>query len=141
MSLRVIYLRAPNLATPLIRARFWSEWSHCGIVTPDGTVIEATAWHGVREVPLRDVLARASRYEFVDIDCPYPTMGIAWARSQIGKPYDWFGALGIGFNRNWQDDDRWFCSELLEAAVLRAGRVRFREGVYRIDPQTSWAAI
>ena len=32
---------------------------------------------------------------------------IAAARSQVGKPYDLWGVLGLGFKREWQDDESW----------------------------------
>jgi hypothetical protein len=42
--------------------------------------------------------------------------------SQLGKPYDWRGALGIGANRrNWRQEDRWFCFELVAAASEYGG--------------------
>jgi len=136
--MKAIYLRSHSLATPVIRARFWSDWSHCGIVTPESTVVEARFFGGVVESSLNDVLARSSKYEVIDIQCPDDDKGIAWARSQVGKGYDLMGALGLGFNRRWEDDDKWFCSEFLEKAIVEAGRRRFRESTWRIDPQESF---
>ncbi|WP_119327636.1 C40 family peptidase [Cysteiniphilum halobium] len=38
--------------------------------------------------------------------------------SQLGKKYDYSSALGLGlWRRDWMDDhDKWFCSELIDAA-------------------------
>lgn len=137
-ELRTIYCRTRGLMTPVIRARFWSAWSHCGILTPDDTVIEATFWHGVREIRVDEFIKRASKWEEKRIACDSPLAGIAWARSQIGKRYDILGALGIGLNRKWQSDRAWFCSEFLEQAVVMAGRLRFLSETWRIDPQMSY---
>lgn len=56
---------------------------------------------------------------------PDSEKGMAFVRSQIGKPYDNKGALGISVERNWQDDDSWFCFELVAAALHYAGREIF----------------
>ena len=45
---------------------------------------------------------------------------IAAVRSQIGKPYDKTGALGLGLHRDWQEDDAWWCSELIPWAAQQA---------------------
>lgn len=139
--LRAIYCRTFGPMTPVIRARFWSDWSHCGIITPDETVLEASFWHGVVETDIEDFLASCTKWTEKPIECPSPTVGIAWARTQIGKPYDTWGALGLGFNREWQSEEDWFCSEYLEQTVVMAGRQRFSSSTWRIDPQTSFNVI
>lgn len=139
--MKAIYLRTHSLSTPVIRARFWSDWSHCGIITPELRVIEARLFGGVIESSLTDVIARSSKHEIIDIPCPDDAAGLAWARTQLGKPYDLMGALGLGLNRKWENDDSWFCSEVLEMTVIKAGRRRFRSEAWRIDPQASYNVI
>ena len=136
--MQAIFCRRRNLGSALLRTALWSSWSHCGIVTPDLTVIEAAAFHGVRERPLREFLADVSRYSIKTIALPNDARAIAFARAQIGKPYDWWGVIGIGLHRDWTDDSAWFCDELLEAACKDGGRQRFIEDVWRITPQHSW---
>lgn len=62
---------------------------------------------------------------------------IAAVRSQIGKPYDWTGFGGFVFrSRNWQEDDSWFCSELVAWAFEQGGSPLFTPGIsWRITPQ------
>lgn len=36
-----------------------------------------------------------------------------WFKAQDGKPYDWLGALGVKFKLFSQNNDRWFCSEII----------------------------
>lgn len=70
---------------------------------------------------------------------PDPDALLAAARTQLGKPYDVFGALGVGFRRNWQETDRWFCSELIAYAFQESGHPLFRpESLYRISPEDLW---
>lgn len=42
-------------------------------------------------------------------------------RSQVGKPYDMGGILGLVAGRNWQDPEHWYCSELMAAGLVECG--------------------
>ena len=45
-----------------------------------------------------------------------------WAFTQLGKPYDFSAIAGIATDRNWHDEKRWFCSELVAVAFEKIGR-------------------
>ncbi|CBJ43030.1 YiiX/YebB-like N1pC/P60 family cysteine hydrolase [Ralstonia solanacearum] len=118
-----------------IRACTWSEWSHVALVAGD-QVIESMPGHGVRRVLLTRAIQRAGRYELVTLPTQDPERIIAAAASQIGRPYDYSAVLGIGLHRDWQEDDAWFCSELIAWAFQQAGTPLFRaECMRRITPQ------
>lgn len=136
--MQAIFCRRHTPGSVLLRTFLWSSWSHCGIVTPDMTVIEAAAFRGVVERPLKEFLADVSRYSVRSIAVPHEAAAIAWARSQVGKPYDWAGVIGLGLRREWDESDAWFCSELVEAAAAAGGRRRFVHQVRRVTPQLSW---
>lgn len=139
MTVQVIFTRSHAIGSLLLRTALWSPWSHCAIV--DGEeVIEAAAFGGVRARPLTDMLADATKMAFVTLPGD-PQAVIAAARSQIGKPYDWPGVLGFGFRRRWQDDDAWFCSELVAWAFVEAGTPLFRTEAWRITPQDVYKPI
>lgn len=137
-ALHTFFCRAHNPGSLLIRGITWSTWSHCGLVTPEGTVIDARAFHGVTERPLQDLLDYASEIAFRDIDVPDPAAGYAFGRAQIGKAYDYLGVAGIGIHREWYDPSKWWCSELLEEAVYMAGRQRLVNQPRRVTPQLSY---
>ena len=105
----------------------------CAIIDGD-EVIEAAAFHGVRARPLEDMLNKASKFAILTLPGDEAAV-VAAARSQIGKPYDWQGVAGIGFRRRWQDEDAWFCSELVAWAFAEAGTPMFREHAWRITPR------
>lgn len=130
-----------NPSNPLswaIRAGSWSRWSHVAVI--DGEfVIEAIALHGVVRTPLALRQAEDPRWSISALRCPNPSAVIAAASSQIGKPYDYTGVLGIGLHRNWQKGDRWFCSELVAWAFEQSGSPLFRaHAVHRVTPQDLW---
>lgn len=137
--MHTIFCRRHNAGSVLLRTALWSSWSHCGIVTPELTVIEAAAFHGVVERPFQEFIAGVSRYSVRSIALPDDAAAIAWAREQVGKPYDWLGVIGLGLRRDdWQVDSAWFCSELLEGSAAAGGRQRFVHQVRRVSPQHSW---
>lgn len=138
--LTVIYTRTRTLGSMLIRAgAWWGPWSHCALVDGD-TVIEALALRGgVVVTPLAEVQRRSSHHAIERIPCCDPQAGLAWARGTVGQPYDWVGLLAIPLReRRWQADGRWYCSEHVEAALIRAGRHRFRPGMHGISPCQSY---
>ncbi|AOE92037.1 hypothetical protein CJO93_23135 (plasmid) [Ralstonia solanacearum] len=118
-----------------IRACTWSEWSHVALVVGDH-VIESMPGHGVRRVPLAGAIQHANRYELVTLPAQDPERIIAVAASQIDRPYDYSAVLGIGLHRDWQEDDAWFCSELIAWAFQQAGAPLFRAAcMRRVTPQ------
>lgn len=119
--MKVIYVAGDGLIGAAIRAVEGGRWSHVGIIDGDH-VIEAVWSEGVRIRKLSSLIADRPIHEILEVPLPDEEKAILWARSQIGKPYDFGGVLGLGFNRNWSDDRRWYCSELAGGAALQGGR-------------------
>ena len=132
--IRVIFTRRHHIGSIVLRAFLWSKWSHCALIDGD-EVIEAAAPDGVRVRPLADLMAESSLYSIIAFPCRDPAAVIAVARAQVGAPYDWGGVVGIGFRRRWQDDDAWFCSELIAYAFARAGSPLVRTDDWRVTPR------
>jgi uncharacterized protein YycO len=138
-TLQLLFCTNPrNPLSWMIRVGSWSRWSHVAIVSGQ-SVIEAVAIDGVSQRPIADRQRQDLRWQLVDFACPNPDGVIEAARSQIGKPYDYTGVLGVGLHRDWQQDDAWFCSELVAWAFQEAGCALFRPGATRrITPQDLW---
>lgn len=133
-TVRVIFTRRRNVFSLMLRTFLWSAWSHCAIIDGD-EVIEAVAFHGVRVRKLSALLDDSSAFEVLEIPAADPAAVIAAARSQVGKGYDWLGALGIAFRRRWQDAADFFCSELIAWAFHIGGTPLFRTDAWRITPR------
>jgi hypothetical protein len=57
----------------------------------------------------------------------------------VGKPYDLTALFGLLMRRDWQEEDRWFCSELVGWAFAQGGSPLFRaDALHRITPQNLW---
>ena len=117
-----------------------AKWSHCGIVVGD-FVVEARMWFGVVGTPFADWKSRCPHYELATVECPDPKAAEDFAWAQLGKPYDYLGAFSVPFRTHWQDPERWYCSELVEAALIAGGRQRWRDTRSSISPQESWDVL
>lgn len=136
--IQLLYTRNHSISSAGIRVVTWGEFSHVAQIAGD-RIIEAVWKHGVREDSLQNGIARASRWAVVEYPHSNPVGMVDAARSQIGKPYDKTGALGLGMHRDWQEDDAWWCSELIPWATQQAGEPWFQaDAVHRITPQHLW---
>jgi uncharacterized protein YycO len=133
-TVQVIFSRSRSVQSALLRAFLWSTWSHCAIVDGDN-VIEADFGAGVRMRPLADFIAEASAHDLIEIPAVSTEAVTAFARAQLGKPYDWRACIGFIVRRDWHDARRWFCSELIASAFASAGTPLFRLDAARITPR------
>lgn len=114
----------------LVRKATWSPFSHVDFVLPDGRLLGA---RGMGGVDIREA-EHYSRCERFQVKAPADVLHIAV--NQVGRPYDWAGILGWGLHRDWQDQERWFCSELIAWAFQQAGHPLLRTPkVWRITPR------
>jgi uncharacterized protein YycO len=106
------------------RSRFaFGLSSHC-IVDAGDKMYEAHMLHGVRQVDRATALKGQTIVKATHYQVPDAAAGLEWAAGQIGKSYDWPGALGLGLTpgRDWGQDDKWFCYEFAAAVLRAAGR-------------------
>jgi len=114
----------------------WSEYSHVDLVLDDDLLIGAIAGDGVVLGKVKERLAKSSKAVEMHIPVKEADASEAFAISQLGKDYDTWGALGIGLKRNWQDDDKWSCAELVASVLAAGGQRPFDSKFYhRITPQ------
>jgi uncharacterized protein YycO len=124
----------------IVRKSTRSQFSHVDIVLPDGQLLGSQMrTHFGSGVQLRpadyEKFTRIARYH-VDVPDGVSDKIIFWARTQIGKPYDLPGVLGIFFGkRDWHEDDSWFCSEYVAEAFNYAGFPLITEQVNRVTPE------
>lgn len=111
---------ANDLSGLLIRYGTRSEWSHVDAVLPDGTLLGARIEGGVQ---IRQPgYAKFTDTMLVAIETPHAARIYDVLLTQVGKSYDWRAIAAFAFgNRDWRDDDSWFCSELQVWAVEQAG--------------------
>lgn len=134
--MKLLFTRRHHIGSWLIRMVTWSEYSHVDIVLDDEFIIGAVAFKGVQKIRLDDRLAKASKSVVMDIPVKCLQDAEAFAIAQLRKPYDWLGVVGIGLKRNWQEDDKWSCAELVASVLSEGGQKPFDSKFYhRITPQ------
>ena len=108
----------------LPRSRFAMARSSHSIVVDGDFMIEATMLHGVRRERAEVIMKGQTVVRVVEYQVPDAEAGLAWARDQVGRPYDFRGAFGLALSpgRDWMEPDRWFCYELVAATLAAAGR-------------------
>lgn len=75
-------------------------WSHCGICTGNGTIVEATT-SGMVERPIdvyADTRYRVGLYKVLS-EGDQPEKRIEFSRAQLGKPYNFRGAFVAGLRK------------------------------------------
>lgn len=132
--IRLLFLRQNTVGSAFLRSAMWSEWSHVALVDRGGSIIEARAFSGVRTTYLSAAIASSSKHALRQIDCD-AQQAWAFACGQLFKPYDWTAVFGIGLHRDWQQDDKWFCSELVAASLMAGGTMILNKQVGRVTPQ------
>jgi uncharacterized protein YycO len=120
--LTIRFVTSDDIISGLIREKTWSQYSHCEFVLDDGTTLGAHADGGVKIRPAAYAVFTATKIIHLTVTDEQKAAVLAFATAQIGKPYDMAAIAGIVAHRDWRSPDKWFCSELV-AAALEAGKV------------------
>jgi uncharacterized protein YycO len=142
VELTLLYCRSWTVAGVLIRLSQWfGRYSHVAVLTPQGTVIDARAFTGVRETPFDEWIKDYSSVDAVTASCPRPDLALEFLRRRVGDGYDYRGLLNFVLRRVGHDRMRWNCVELAETAMSVGGRSRFRVPLHRVTPHQSHMTI
>lgn len=119
------FSRSDHCVSHAVRKLSRGRFSHVMLLNPQSRYyIESSGLAnppGVQLHSLPEFFSRAD-WDFRVINHPDP--GLVWeiAVGQVGKPYDWYYMVGWLLNdRNWQDDNKWACHELILWACEKAG--------------------
>ena len=136
-KVQAIFSRSPNILSAGVRWVTKSpEWSHVGLMRGDRVLESTWGGNGVGYISYDKFLARSSACAIVEINSPEEVWEAAL--TQLGKPYDRTALFGIYANRDWQEDDSWYCSEYFTWAHKQAGTEWFRPDVKAIFPVHNW---
>ncbi len=143
MKVSVLFTKQRSLGSYIIRLVTWSNYSHVEIILPDvntgdNFLFSSTAKDGVNYTRLSKRLAKSSKAVIMEIDSDNFDLALLlkFIESNLLKKYDWLGVIGIGLKRDWQSNNRWFCSEIVASALKYSGVQLFDSRFYgRITPQ------
>lgn len=134
--MKLLFFRGKSFVSRGIKFMTWGEYSHVGVLTDEGTIIEA--WHkgGVLENNLGNLPhTPGTMVDVFDVTIPINMRKfINGLREEVGKGYDFSGIWGfIGRNKS-ENPDKWFCSELVFAKLARAGCLALKCPARKVDP-------
>lgn len=136
----IFFADSNQVGSVLIRTLTWSDFSHVGFIYGDAVIDSQLSRGGVTAYGVDDLINHYPRIQVYDF--PHVSNGaISHALDQLGKDYDWTALCGMGFQRNWQQDDKWFCSELVAASCAAAGTPIIHKPAWRVTPQDVWECI
>jgi len=119
-KVKIILFKGRGLFSKLIQWRTNSKYSHAAILLPNSdTIIESWQGAGVRKKKMTDW--EDTETFNVDYDPFYTHSIINFLEAQIGKDYDYLGALGIALNKNIHNKDKFFCFKLVFSAFQCIG--------------------
>lgn len=118
-----------RVGSSVIKALTWSKWSHVELVRGD-EAFGARMEGGVKWRPV----ARLPYHQFLDIHLEVPDNFLEILTSQEGKGYDFVALFGGILRRNWQDPEKWFCSELIAWALTEVGKICV-QNINRVSPR------
>lgn len=103
---------------------WWTKgpYSHCELVLPNGQCFSSSPRDG--GVRIKDIDLTDGKWDIwtlkIDSDGDIARI-VEWGRQHLGKGYDWFGVFGFVFAPFHQEKDKWFCSEVIAAALQSQG--------------------
>lgn len=126
-SVRLSFVAARAFSSRLIEWFGGGGFSHVDAMLPDGRLLGARS--DVIGVIPPGVQIRSADYEkwpkrlLLEIPCTVEQSKDfhGFLQGECGKPYDRLAIVGFAINRNWRDEDSWFCSELVTRALEVAG--------------------
>ena len=137
--LTILFCSSRDPISWAIRELTWSDWSHVGILEPNGKYVVEARYSEVRRVPLAVFLADNDVVQPKQYRCDDLQSAIGFAWEQVGKPYDVKALFGFIEHRDIASPDKWFCSELGIATLNAGGPVRVDlDAVSRYTPQMLW---
>jgi hypothetical protein len=140
MTMKVVFCDSRTPVAFAIRFFTWSDWSHCGLLLPDGNVIDSRMGNGgVTKYSLAEFKKGTYKAELREFPA-VPDSVIGAIEAEIGKPYDLSAIIGIPFRRDWQENDKWFCSELLAYGAEKVGSPIVQKERWRVVPQDIYQA-
>ena len=121
----------------LIRTITSCKWHHVGVIV-GGFVIEAR-FDGVTKTPIDEFKSRG-KYSIENHPLADEQKANDFALMQVGKKYDIAGLVSFPFRKDWQDDNKWYCSELVASIAEVGGSPIVRSDLKGISPRDLWVS-
>lgn len=124
----------PDMVSYFIRLKTTGKYSHIEFLLDDETTLGSRSSGGVKERPL-DSFPTVWNFE-IDVTQGQHDKTFAFAFAQKGKSYDYTAIVGIELDRDWREDNSWYCAELFMAALEAGGVIdRLADAINHVTPE------
>jgi uncharacterized protein YycO len=125
--MKLLAYRGKGIVSRMIQLQTRSPYSHIALQLDDESVIEA--WHvgGVRHnADWTTIHGKGTAVDVFRFNeealCNFDEKKMLyWLQKQLGKKYDFLSVFRFLSKRKALKNDRWFCSELIEEAIIMGG--------------------
>ena len=128
-NITVVFASNNQPASIIIKLFTLSHWSHVAILDDDGFIYDSTLLSGVRRIHFDEWKTHYSNLDFTVFPVKDRSKVFEWLQTQVGNKYDALGILSFVLRKNYEDKDKWFCSEI----VAHALGVKYKP--WRLSPQ------
>jgi uncharacterized protein YycO len=118
-SITIRFVATTGFVAWAIRRVTWGVVNHVELVLDDGRVLGAYTGEGISVHPYWEA-NKEYRYSIPCSQSQHDAI-MAYAYSQLGKPYDFLDILGFLFHRDWRRENRWTCAEFVTACFEIGG--------------------
>lgn len=140
MKVKMYIINNSSIFSSIVKLFTFSRWSHVVISFDENTYIDSIFIDGVRLYNKKFFLDNYKKYQEISVLLSEYETAREFALNQVSKKYDWKAIIGyIFYRRKWQDESKWFCSELAATILERGGRKIFRADLSRITPYQLWS--
>jgi uncharacterized protein YycO len=137
-TIGILLYRGTGIINSLIRWQTRSHYAHAALVV-DATIYEALPFKGVIIRPFEDQDNKADQYLIAGGGAylveDQMNLVAEFVSKQVGRKYDFGGIVRFMTRQKSPKNKRWFCSELVYAAIQAAGLNLLNENeAYKISP-------
>lgn len=121
MTPRIVLYKGTNLLDKAIEWQTRSDYSHACILINPNEVVESAPGKGVQHrIVSDDELATCDQFLVPDMTDDQWNIALKFIEGEMGCGYDWLGDFRFITRQPGGDPNRWFCSELVFAALAQA---------------------
>lgn len=136
-----LYKTKGRIIPQIIRFMTFSRWNHVGI-TVDDVYYESEYGRGVTVDRNKHEAFYEDEYViYLNVGAHQLEAVKRFLKDQVGKPYDIFAIFALPFRSRWQRPDKWFCSELVAAALKEGDIAHFPYEASRITPRDLYIGL
>ena len=128
-NITVVFASNNQPASIIIKLFTLSHWSHVAILDDDGFIYDSTLLSGVRRIHFDEWKTHYTNLDFTIFPVKNRQKVFEWLSTQVGKRYDALCIFSFILRKNYEDKNKWFCSEI----VAHALGVKYKP--WRLSPQ------